>query len=100
MIRFANAANPFEPPAIVTPNPESIVSWMFEHKLTKFASIDEFGYDRPVTRGEITKFFVQYAQLLNLERNETKACAFTDIADYDQTLTPFIIQACQYSLMK
>jgi len=79
---------------------ESVIEWMYEHELTKFNTLEEFWYDRLVTRGEITKFLWQYAVLLWMEKDMMKPCDFDDLTQYDQTLVPHIKNACQYWLIK
>jgi hypothetical protein len=42
--------------------------------MTKFYDIEEFGFDRPITRGEIAKFFTQYALSLGKKVDTSLAC--------------------------
>ncbi|MBP6257175.1 hypothetical protein KA405_05805 [Patescibacteria group bacterium] len=54
-----------------------------------------------VSRGEIAKFFAQFAELKGLSKTKTaEECVFNDIDGYDSTLVPHIIAACQYGLVK
>lgn len=79
----------------------TVVSWMHENGLTKFDNKEDFWRERPVTRGEIAKFFTQFAVLYGKEKVKTSTeCQFNDIDGYDYTLVPHIIEACEYGLMK
>jgi hypothetical protein len=76
---------------------DDVLDWMYDNGLTKFNTTDSFRPDDFVTRGEISKFFSNFAQLQGLEiSKEESECSFNDIASYDYTLRPTIIQACQY----
>lgn len=72
---------------------------MYSNGLTKYSVESEYRPNDWVTRGEIAKFFVQYAKYKNLAKSST-SCSFNDIANYDSTLIPFITEACEYGLMK
>lgn len=77
----------------------AVLEWMYSNGLTKYNTETEYRPNDYVTRWEIAKFFVQYAKLKNLTKVNTN-CSFWDIANYDSTLQPFIIEACNYGLMK
>lgn len=82
-------------------SPESVIDWMYSNNLTIYNTQDAFGRDRPVTRGEISKFFTKFAQLIGKQKTRTTAeCQFDDIDGYDYTLKPTIIEACEYGLVK
>lgn len=82
-------------------SPTAIVEWMYDNWLTKFDNTQDFGWDRSVTRWEISKFFTQFAVLIGKEKVKTTAeCQFNDIDGYDFTLVPTIILACEYGLVK
>lgn len=54
-----------------------------------------------VSRGEIAKFFAQFAELQGISKiKSAEECQFADIAGYDSTLVPHIIAACEYGLVK
>ena len=79
----------------------SVVAWMYENNLTIFDNEQDFGWDRQVTRWEIAKFFTKFAVLIGKTKVKTTAeCQFNDIAWYDYTLVPNIIEACEFGLMK
>jgi S-layer homology domain len=80
-------------------NFSTVLDWMYSNGLTKYSTESSYRPNDQVTRGEIAKFFVQYAKYKNLTKGTT-SCAFNDIAGYDDTLTPFIMEACEYGLMK
>ncbi len=78
----------------------TVYDWMFSNGLT---TMSETGF-RPndqVTRGEISKFFTKFAEVKGLEKTKTASeCQFNDVAGYDSTLVPTIIEACEYGLVK
>ncbi|MEY3197836.1 MAG: hypothetical protein RL023_557 [Candidatus Parcubacteria bacterium] len=76
-----------------------VLDWMYSNGLTKYDNETDYRPNDSVTRGEIAKFFVQYAKYKNLTKGST-TCNFNDIASYDSTLTPFITEACEFGLMK
>lgn len=74
---------------------------MYENNLTIFDTQESFGWNRPVTRGEISKFFTKFAELIGKQKTRTtQECQFNDIDGYDYTLVPTIIEACEYGLVK
>lgn len=78
----------------------TVYDWMFSNGLT---TMSETGF-RPtdqVTRGEISKFFTKFAEVKGLEKTKSESeCQFNDVADYDSTLVPNIVAACEYGLVK
>lgn len=80
---------------------DAVVSWMYDNGLTMFDNKEDFWWDRPVTRGEIAKFFTQFAIVYGKQKTkDASECQFNDIEGYDYTLVPNIIEACEYGLMK
>jgi len=64
-------------------------------------SQDNFRAQDPIVRGEAAKFYVWFAQVLQLEKTKTAAeCQFNDLEWYDYTLVPKIVEACEYGLFK
>ena len=47
---------------------DEVFPWMVEHSLTKFTDIDDFRPAGSITRGEASKFVVNYAGLIDLEK--------------------------------
>lgn len=47
----------------------------------------------------MSKFVTKYAEFRGLSKNYSQ-CNFNDIAGYDSTLEPFIVEACEYGLLK
>lgn len=93
--------NQFDKPELTTDiSDEELVRWMYSQGMTKFYDIEEFGFDRSITRGEIVKFFTQYALSLGKKVDTSLACWFTDIDTYDSSLVWFIKQSCQLELVK
>jgi hypothetical protein len=82
-------------------NFSTVYQWMFDNGLTTMSSEAAFRPNDGVSRGEIAKFFAQFAELKGLSKTRTEAdCKFNDIDGYDSTLVPHIIAACQYGLVK
>lgn len=110
LIRFE--ANKYEREGITTPieqadlpydpnlSTQQLIDWMYDNGLTKFKTIEDFGPDRLITRGEIAKFFTQFAAILDMKViKSNELCKFSDIATYDETLVPHIIKACKLWLV-
>lgn len=77
-----------------------VFDWMVDHQLTRYTSVEDFRPQDPIVRGEAAKFYVQYAQQVDLESWETTSCSFDDIAAYDTTLTADIMASCKLWLFK
>ncbi len=75
------------------------LEWLYGNGLTKYNDINEFRPNDSITRGEMSKFVTKYAEVQGLTKNYTQ-CNFNDIAGYDPTLEPTIIEACEYGLLK
>ncbi len=89
------------PTHVVAQADNTVVSWMYENGLTIFDTRESFGRDRPVTRWEIAKFFTEFAILYGKQKvRSASECQFNDIDGYDYTLVPYILQACEYGLMR
>ena len=74
---------------------------MFDNGLTTMTSEAAFRPDDGVSRGEIAKFFAQFAELQGLSKTKTvEDCQFNDVGWYDATLVPHIVSACEYGLVK
>jgi hypothetical protein len=79
----------------------TVYDWMYENGLTTMTSESAFRPNDGVSRGEIAKFFNEFAALQELSKTKTAdECQFNDIAGYDSTLVPHIISACEYGLVK
>ena len=78
----------------------SVLPWMFDNGLTKYDASADYRPNDSITRGESAKLFTQFAELIGLTKDSTKVCQFDDIAGYDHTLEPMIIEACEYGLLK
>jgi len=79
----------------------TVLEWMSTNGLTKFTTEAEFRPDDTVTRGEISKFFTKFAEVQGLSKTRTEdECRFDDIENYDYTLVPTIVEACEYGLIK
>lgn len=73
--------------------------WLQEYWLTKYNTEKEFRPNDSITRGEAAKFVAQYANAAWLETVAWN-CSFNDTTAYDETLRPFITQACDFGLLK
>lgn len=79
----------------------TVYDWMYDNGLTTMQSEEAFRPNDSVSRGEIAKFFAQFAELKWLTKTKSaEECVFNDIDGYDSTLVPHIIAACQYGLVK
>lgn len=79
----------------------TLIDRMYDNGLTIYQTPETFRLDQYVTRGEIAKFLNQYAATLDLTKNiPLSNCQFEDIDNYDLTLIPHIIEACEYGLVK
>lgn len=74
-------------------------NWLYQNGLTRYDNINDFRAGDWITRGEMSKFVTKYAEFRGLSKNYDQ-CNFNDIAGYDSTLEPFIIEACEYGLLK
>jgi hypothetical protein len=73
--------------------------WLVNNGLTKYTNLQDFRPNDPISRGEAAKFLTQYGRLIELQEVD-KSCEFSDIRDYDSSLTSFIIQSCQLELFQ
>ncbi len=78
---------------------EDVHQWLHIKGLTRYDNLADFRANDRITRWEASKFITQYAKLLNMWTSYTE-CTFSDIANYDNTLTPFIAEVCSYGLIK
>jgi len=78
---------------------QSILNWMHSNWLTKFNVVEEFNPKSNITREQAAKFFTQFGKLLNLTKKDA-LCEFKDISEADYSLIPYIIESCNYSLLK
>ena len=80
---------------------QDVVSWLYSNWLTKYSSASSFRPYDSITRGEAAKFMVEYAQMQQMPKvKSAQECQFSDIANYDSTLRPYIVQACEYGIFK
>jgi hypothetical protein len=80
---------------------QEVVSWLYTNKLTKYPQIDQFRPEWTITRGEAAKFMVAFAILMDKPKIKSSSeCQFSDISDYDPTLTEYIIASCEYGIFK
>lgn len=76
-----------------------VLSWMFNNKLTSYDTEAGFMPDDYLQRGQAAKFIATYGAMISLPQTYSN-CAFNDVAGYDDTLTPFIQEACALGLLK
>ena len=78
------------------------ISWLINKWFTKAKNVDEFKWNNGITRAEVSKFFVFYANLFdkNIIVNDVNQCNFSDINDAAADLRPYIITACRYGFLK
>lgn len=83
-----------------TPQPQDIVNWLHDNDMTIYTSLDEYRPEDLISRWESAKMITKYAESLNLAKNYSGSCEFTDTSGYDDTLLPFITASCEYGLLK
>jgi hypothetical protein len=80
---------------------EELVSWLHGQWLTKYNALTAFRPTSHIARGEAAKFMVQFATLMRKSKvTSPSECQFSDISDYDPTLTEYIIASCEYGIFK
>lgn len=77
----------------------TILSRMHNKWLTKYNVISDFRPHEYITREQSAKFFTEFGKIIWLNK-WSENCAFTDISNADYSLIPFIVEACQYNLLK
>lgn len=79
----------------------TVLDRMYTKGLTMYQTEAEFRPNDLIQRGEVAKNLTQFAKLMNLEKSKPASeCQFNDIENYDDTLEPHIIEACEYGLVK
>ena len=78
---------------------DSVFPWLKASGLTSYTQENEFRAEDRITRGEAAKFVVAYARSIGLEK-DTQNCAFSDTRNYDTSLAPYTIEACEYGLFR
>ncbi len=76
-----------------------VLQWMYDNGLTSYDTEVGFMPDDYLQRGQAAKFIATYGVMIGLEETNTN-CTFEDVAGYDETLTPYIQQACAMGLLK
>jgi hypothetical protein len=80
---------------------EELVSWLHSQWLTKYNALTAFRPTSHIARGEAAKFMVAFATLMDKPKIKSPSeCQFSDISDYDPTLTEYIIASCEYGIFK
>ncbi|MBP6910775.1 hypothetical protein KBC03_04260 [Patescibacteria group bacterium] len=76
--------------------------WMYNTQITRYNTQETYSPFNLVTREQAAKmlaqFFTTYVE--NPERIDISSCQFTDTANSDPTLKPYILDACQFSIFK
>lgn len=80
---------------------QDVVDWMYENEYTIYNTIDQYGWNQQVTRGQVSKFMLRFAEWQGKAKVKTPdECQFNDLEWYDYTLVPTIIAACEYGIVK
>lgn len=81
---------------------QSIVTYLYKLNMTKYNNVKEFRAYDWILRAEVVKFFVNFAKAkgFNNNYNENAKCNFTDIANVDSSLKPYIIESCKMWLFQ
>lgn len=80
---------------------QEVVDRMHQNEFTIYDTVSQYGRNRQVTRGEISKFMLKFAESeWKAKVRTTQECQFNDLEWYDYTLVPTIIAACEYGIIK
>lgn len=86
------------------PELQEAVQRMYENGLTMYSNIDDYKPFTTLTRGWAAKILHVFAELFNLDKTYDlylpNECAFTDIANVDETLKNHIESVCKLWLLK
>lgn len=105
---MANASNASDITAgecqpIVELSSQDYVTWAYENALTRYSSLTQFGYDRPLTRQEAAAILSRSAEkvwgLRYASYPDICNIAYSDEASFDPTLQSDIYAACAHGLM-
>jgi hypothetical protein len=78
---------------------DDVFPWLTENNLTKYTDESDFRPRDAITRGEASKFVVNFAGLIGIEKTST-SCSFSDTKTYDSSLRSFTVEACEYGLFR
>ena len=76
-----------------------VFPWLVEKKLTSYNNITQFIPKSYITRWEASKFFVQYANLIDSPVMREN-CYFFDIKNYDPTLKNYVTTSCKFGIFQ
>lgn len=80
---------------------DSIVAWAHQNGLTDYSNSNDFGRERPITREQAAKMYVQFASTLGLlTHNTSLTCSFSDSLSIGTTLRTFAVQSCRAWLFR
>jgi hypothetical protein len=80
---------------------QEVVDRMYENEYTIYDTVWQYWWVRQVTRGEISKFMLRFAEAEGKAKiRTTEECQFNDLEWYDFTLVPTIIAACEYGIIR
>ncbi len=87
-----------------TPTPEDtcsdhLIDRMYQYGLTKYDNGQKFGGDDEIIREDAAKFVSKFGELIGLKKTYG-FCEFIDTVGIDETLQPYILQACAIGLLK
>ncbi len=79
---------------------EEVINRMYKNWLTSFWSVEMFKPNNNITREQMAKFSVTFALLVNKQRNVNPSCGFKDIYKWEKSLIPYLLSACNMSIIK
>lgn len=79
---------------------KEVINRMYKNWLTSFWSVATFKPDNFITREQMSKFSVTFALMVNKQRNVNPSCGFKDIYKWEKTLIPYLLSACNMSIIK
>lgn len=95
------AVSAISPIVVAQQTQQQVVDRMYENEYTIYNAVSQYWWNRGVTRGEVSKFMLKFAQAeWKAKVKTTQECQFNDLEWYDYTLVPTIIAACEYGIIK
>ena len=101
LVCIITAVSALTTPVFAQQSQQEVVDWMFENNYTIYDAVDQFWRNQRVTRWQVSKFMLRFAEAQWKAKVRTpEECQFDDLEWYDYTLVPTIIAACEYWIVK
>lgn len=82
---------------------QEAIYWLHDIGVTRYTDINDYRPFDPISRQEAAKMYVTFRYALGIQTTASVAeaqCQFTDLINADQTLVPYIQQACSIGILK